>query len=205
MLFIRRRFSLCIVLLLLWSYPLRGQADRRQEYLNRQLFLAVEYGEQEQVLHLLARNAQVNSCSRHGDTPLFAAVRRQQADMVRLLLQHGAKANMEGPRRPSALLAAVRNGDVEITELLLKAGVKPDRNFMRSPHPLIVPPYDFSEDQAIRRLLREAWVRYGVYMPPAVANHQRFSNCSQLVQTSISTITTTRPLLTMPTSRIMLT
>jgi ankyrin repeat protein len=80
-----------------------------------ELLEAANVGDEEKVLALLARNADVSTTSREGRTPLLVAVTNCHTTVMRLLCEHGADAD-------SALFAAVGTGKEVIVATLLACG-----------------------------------------------------------------------------------
>ena len=82
---------------------------------------AIASGNQDLILLLLTKGADVNSIGSRGDTPLAAAIRLEDAQILKLIEDRGASVNMNVEDQVSAVLkAALEVGNMHFMERLIQ-------------------------------------------------------------------------------------
>ena len=102
------------------------QAKQKYESAFPPLHEAAEEGSLRRAERLLAKGADVNARSVHGETALHRAVLACERKIVRLLLDHGAEGNAPNSKGETPLHYASAAGDVGIASMLLDAGADPN-------------------------------------------------------------------------------
>jgi ankyrin repeat protein len=87
--------------------------------LGRELIIAAREGDIDQVTHLLARGANINTKDKTGRTALMKAVTQRQEAVVKLLVRAGAYINEPDRRKNTALDLAEQYGTPSIQKYLL--------------------------------------------------------------------------------------
>lgn len=100
--------------------------DTDQEYLNQQLWQAVEQEDCQRVELLLNQNADPNDLGHFGETVLIKAVLEENLNVVSLLLKHRADTNIWSNLYCCALTQAIIKDNIKIIKLLLEYGAFPD-------------------------------------------------------------------------------
>ncbi len=88
---------------------------------------AVQNGDTEQVMQLLAANEDVNLKEEDGRTPIFFAVQNGDIEIVKALLLHGADVNVRSEDGETPLMQIYEDSTVEMVQLLIDAGAKVNR------------------------------------------------------------------------------
>ena len=88
---------------------------------------AVENGDTEHVMELLAANEDVNLKEEDGRTPIFFAVWNGDIEIVKALLVHGADVNVRSEMGETPLMQLNDNSTAEMVQLLIDAGAKVNR------------------------------------------------------------------------------
>lgn len=116
----RRRFAMCLAVLLAVGAGLAGQGlgDLR-------VVQAARKNDTAGVQRLIRAGAPVNVPEADGSTALLAAAAHTNAAMARALLRAGAKPDTANRYGVNPLLQASRVGDTAMVELLLNAGADP--------------------------------------------------------------------------------
>jgi ankyrin repeat protein len=127
-----RSCALLLAWLCLWA-PVAGcrlTVDTRRgrnEDTLRDLFAAVETGQQARVSQLLERHPDwINARSELDNCVLFVAAYHGQASVARVLIDAGADLDEGGSAEMAPLHAATVNNHLEVLRLLLDAGAKVD-------------------------------------------------------------------------------
>ncbi|XP_017072440.1 ankyrin-3 [Drosophila eugracilis] len=81
---------------------------------------------QEDIVRILLRSANVDAIAREGQTPLHVASRLGNLNIIMLLLQHGAEIDAKTKDNYSSLHIATKEGQEEVVQLLLENGAQLD-------------------------------------------------------------------------------
>ncbi|CAD5211556.1 unnamed protein product [Bursaphelenchus okinawaensis] len=120
-------------------------------------FSACVSGDEEEVVELLAKGANVNTTTIDGVTPLHQSVIDGNFEMVRFLLDHGADINAQDNEGWTPLHAAVCCGNLNILEYLYDKGA--DITITNTDKEL---PVDLAEDDTIKHYLEERLQIHGL-------------------------------------------
>ena len=102
------------------------QAKQKYESAFPPLLEAAEEGFLDRAKRLLAKGADVNAHSVHGETALHRAALAGHEKVVRLLLDHGAQVGAFNAKGETPLHYASAAGDVKVATMLLEAGADPN-------------------------------------------------------------------------------
>ncbi len=92
----------------------------------------------DQVQLLLNKGVDVDSVSKHGNTPLMRAAFKGHPAVARLLLERGADVNAENAQGNSALLLAAGAGHTDVVGLLLETGAAANTKNVDGHTPLLL-------------------------------------------------------------------
>jgi Ankyrin repeats (3 copies)/Ankyrin repeats (many copies) len=101
----------------------RAIADRASSMALRH---AAFRGQTEQIIELIAADADVNEPDSDGDTPLMLAAARGHTSIIALLLRNGANVDAHNDNGQTALHQATHGGHTETAQALLAAGCQVD-------------------------------------------------------------------------------
>ena len=131
---LRKKINLCIVFILLSSYPIILISMNKDEKvkLSRMLYTAVLSGKPDEVISYIEKGASVEGVPRENKIPLIAAINGGHLEVVEVLLEHGANPNLQlSARYPCQTLLnlslkppSIKND--AITGALLDHGADPD-------------------------------------------------------------------------------
>jgi ankyrin repeat protein len=126
------RFSIVLIILLLWLVALPAQANNRLHFsrtveLEEQLVSYARYGPLNSVLALLTAGVDPDVAASSGTTALNSACSAGQLEVVQMLLDYDADPDLQDKWRASPLSSAARAGQTAIVNLLLERGARTDQ------------------------------------------------------------------------------
>ncbi|WP_396136200.1 ankyrin repeat domain-containing protein [Brevibacillus brevis] len=90
--------------------------------LNQSLLAAVQQGDQDAILRLLAEGADINATDETGRTSALIAVHTDQLPIFQLLIEQGANINIRDQRLDNPLLYASAAGKLDFVQAAIAAG-----------------------------------------------------------------------------------
>jgi uncharacterized protein len=119
-----------------------AEADRVHPNGKNALMVAAKNGDNDRVMDLIGRGADVNQPNSNGGTPIMYAVLSGKPDTVSLLLSHDAQVNAVARNGWTALMIASVKGYTDIARLLLENGAEPNQMDVYSWTPLMRAVYE---------------------------------------------------------------
>ncbi len=107
----------------------KKESVKKITMLDRELFAAAAFGQNERIVKLLKKGANVNAVfPSTGETPLHHAASQGKLDAVKILLSHGANINTKsyGLTPGTPLDDAIHQNQYQVIKYLLKNGAKTD-------------------------------------------------------------------------------
>jgi ankyrin repeat protein len=80
--------------------------------------------QEENIIALLNKGADINARDKAGYTPLIHAIVNRNPEKVKTLLNHGADINIKAQKGESALQVAIQLGDAKVIKMLTEAGAR---------------------------------------------------------------------------------